>query len=140
MKVQGPYGARALEPNRRKPGGGGSAAAFNRLLEESEVDGPAPLSRGVTGVRAIEGVFAAQEVDPDGSNAKRRARARADKLLSRLEALRMALLTGDLPADCLPGLIEAIQQERPYVQDPDMTALLDEIDLRAQVELAKLDL
>lgn len=137
MKVQGPYGARAPEPSRRKAGGGGAAAAFNRLLDGDEGETAVGASRALSGVRAIEGVFAAQEVGAD--EARRRAKARADRLLDRLEELRLALLLGGLPPDYLQDLVETIQLERPFVTDPQMAEVLDEIDLRAQVELAKLE-
>ena len=52
--------------------------------------------------------------------------------------IRHALLSGGLPESRLNALSQVVQSRREEVDDPRLVEILDEIDLRAQVELAKL--
>ncbi|MFN8924872.1 MAG: flagellar assembly protein FliX, partial [Rhodospirillales bacterium] len=75
----------------------------------------------------------------DATQRSRRSRTRADALLDRLDEIRAALLSGILPRETLSTLADLIGSARDEVDDPGLRAILDEVDLRAQVELAKLD-
>lgn len=63
---------------------------------------------------------------------------RANDLLDRLNELRLALLAGAIPASRLQALREALAARREAGCDPALAAVMDEIELRAAVELAKL--
>ena len=76
-------------------------------------------------------------LDRDGQG-KQRAIQHGHSMLDMLEQIRMGLLTGRLPESRLSQLQQAISRQKQAVQDPNLSRLLDEIDLRAQVELAKL--
>ena len=78
-----------------------------------------------------------QEVHDDKA-AKKRAIKRASEMLDGLEAIRLDLLTGDIPTDRLSALLRLVRAQRDQVDDPRLSHLLDEIELRARVELAKL--
>ena len=54
-----------------------------------------------------------------------------------MDELKVDLLTGALSRDKLLKLAQAVNTRRAEISDPKLGALLDEIDLRAQVELAK---
>ena len=64
---------------------------------------------------------------------------RAFDILDRLEDLRIELLTGALSREKLTQLSQVVSAHRGDVTDPRLAEVLDEIDLRAQVELAKYD-
>jgi hypothetical protein len=66
------------------------------------------------------------------------AKARGEALLERLEELRQGMLTGHLSAERLDGLVGLIKTERALTTDPGLAETLDEIELLAKVELAKL--
>jgi hypothetical protein len=55
-----------------------------------------------------------------------------------LEELRIGLLLGHIPRDRLADLSRMVRDRREDAEDPQLAALLDEIELRAEVELAKL--
>jgi hypothetical protein len=57
--------------------------------------------------------------------------------LNKLDDLRLDLLTGGLSKNKLLRLSEVVNSRRPEIEDPRLNEILDEIDLRAQVELAK---
>jgi hypothetical protein len=81
-------------------------------------------------------LFQLQEV-PDAVAQRRRAVQRGSTLLDRLDDLRLALLGGSLTPGQIGELQRAVTSERALVDDPRLLAVLDEIDLRAKVELAK---
>ena len=63
--------------------------------------------------------------------------ARGGRLLDRLDAVKLALL-GDGGADAaLLGLARAAAESREAVDDPRLCEVLDAIETRAAVELAK---
>ena len=98
---------------------------------------PAPAAAPTT-VSALDTLLTVQEI-PDTIAGRRRAVQRGDALLDRLEDVRLALLTGVLPRERLEQLARLAGTSRATIADPRLSAVLDEIDLRVAVELAKLD-
>jgi hypothetical protein len=137
MKVIGTGGVgQAGGSAKARPAGG---AGF-RLPGVGQASGPTQVSgaSGVTGVFGVEALLAMQDV---GGPLERRRKAvrRATGLLDVLDDIKIALLDGDLgPAD-LDRLGRALREERGGTDDPALEAVLDEIELRAAVEMAKLD-
>lgn len=138
MKVEGPNPLRPTAPRRKV--GDSSSGDFASELEGGE---EASTSTGVTGsgrASALGSLLALQGVPAEeGDAAKRRARQRAEDLLSKLDKIRTGLLLGAIPRSHLIGLAQSLKTVRESVMDPRLTDVLDEIDLRAQVELAKYD-
>jgi hypothetical protein len=64
---------------------------------------------------------------------------RGATLLDRLDELRLGLLAGVLPRERLDELARTARTARETVDDPRLSLILDDIDLRVAVELAKLD-
>lgn len=124
--------AAALKRTDKRAGNGGSgfAEALGSEPRAGGVSGSAPLG-------SVDSLLALQAVGerPDGSA---QARERAEDLLDRLDQIRIGLLVGSIPVAELERLSAAIQRKRAHVQDPQLAELLDEVDLRARVELAKL--
>ncbi len=77
-------------------------------------------------------LLAAQEVGADETE-----RRRGHSILDRLEELRLGLLSGGLSRRSLEHLGALVAVERAQAVDPRLAQVLDEIDLRAKVELAK---
>lgn len=86
----------------------------------------------------VDALLALQEV---GSPLERRRRSvrRAGRLLDELEGLKVALLGGDLGLTDLDRLTRAAREQREVTDDPKLESVLDEIETRAQVEIAKLE-
>ncbi len=87
---------------------------------------------------AVDGLFLLQEV-ADELTGRRRAAARGNALLDRLDDLRLALLAGSLPRAQLAELQLLARDHSCMSDDPRLAEVLSEIDLRVAVELAKLD-
>jgi hypothetical protein len=82
-------------------------------------------------------LLALQEVsdDPGGRN---RGRRHGEALLERLDDLHLGLLSGRMSIDALERLSVMVAAKRDTVGDPRLSQILDEIEVRAAVELAKL--
>ncbi len=120
----------------RRSDSGRGGADFRALVSED----PAPVAAGVSQVRAtaaLDAVLFAQQADPDQAGREQASR-RGRALLDRLDDIRLGLLTGVIPRERLSQLAAMVRAERAAVPDPRLAAVLDEIELRAQVELAKL--
>lgn len=87
---------------------------------------------------AVDGLFALQEV-ADELAGRRRAAARGNKLLDRLEELRLGLLAGTLPRAQIEALRQLAREHGQTIDDPKLASILSDIELRVAVELAKLD-
>lgn len=125
----------------RRAGGAGRASgglAFAGLVDndfgaaESQETG---ASRAAT---AIDSLLSAQEV-PDSTVGRRRAIEHGRDLLDQLDSLRLALIAGTLPRQRLEHLVASLAAKQTSLADPGLAAVLDEIELRARVELAKYD-
>jgi hypothetical protein len=136
MKVTGPSGPSSPQGSRPARGGGGfsipSAAAGAAAAPTAAASGPAGVS-DVSALMALQGV-------EDVTERRRRAIRRGGGLLDRLEELKLALLQGEAGEAALDRLSRTLREERPIDADAGLNGLLDQIDLRAAVELAKADL
>lgn len=134
MKIErtGPAGAPAAGV--RRVGGARSGASFSDTLKQVESTSAAS---GATSVTAVSAVMSIQEVDADGTG-QAQALKRGEEMLDRLDELRLGLIEGRLAPDRIEALLKLVQERRETVQDPRLKEILDDIDLRAQVELAKL--
>ena len=104
-------------------------------MDEPAASGP--VSSTAT-IGAVDGILAVQEV-PSATDGRSRGIKRGYDILDNLDDIRLGLLTGALPKSRLVDLGEEIKQARDTVIDPRLSAILDDIELRAAVELAKLD-
>ena len=95
---------------------------------------------GPSAAYGVGAVFGAQEVE-DSTNkpANKRAMQRADDMLDKLDALRQGLLTGSMSRGDLMDLAKLVRARQEVGADPALRAILGDIELRAAVELAKLE-
>ncbi|NBC33381.1 MAG: flagellar assembly protein FliX [Alphaproteobacteria bacterium] len=113
--------------------GGGFLQELSGLARGTTASAGSSAAAAVSGPMSL---LVAQEVD-EVTLQRRRAKRRAEALLDRLEDLRRDLLLGTIPHWKLKDLARLVESERAEVDDPRLEAVLEEIDLRAQVELAK---
>lgn len=143
MKIGNVEQGKGVDRSKRKKGvsGGGSSAFADQLRSASGGAGSAPIEGGVVDHAALDGVdalLAMQEVgDAPDERARKQAGVYAEDLLDRLMRLQDALLVGAIPKDSLMDLAKRIRAGRAKVQDPRLNDILDEIELRAEVEIAK---
>ena len=116
-------------------GSSAAAAAFAEALGGAAA-GSAQPAAPITGASPIESLLTAQEM-PGGTVSRRRAAKRGGDILDQLERLRLGLITGAIPRRDLQRLVEMLAEQRENIADPGLISVIDEIDLRAQVEIAK---
>lgn len=137
MKINGPRHLQGPSGTKRKPSAGGEGSGFapQSAASTSSAASGAPLS-GASAVNSVDALLALQATG-DFREARKRATERAFSLLDVLDDLKLALLEGGIPRAKLTALMELLKSERDGVDDPRLEAALDEVELRAAVELAK---
>ena len=136
MKVTGPTGPSAPQGSRPTRAAGGFAVPGAAGTAPASA---ATAAAGVSGVTGVNALMALQGVE-DAVERRRRAIRRGGGLLDRLDELKLALLSGEAGEGALDRLSRTLREERPVDADPGLNSLLEQIDLRAAVELAKADL
>jgi len=135
MKIESnrPVGPAGIRKDGKRSGSSGFADALRPEEETSAqaVSGPSMLN-------GIDALFALQEM-PDATGERRRAFARADEMLERLEDLKRGLLLGAISPAKLADLARLAGEGSNQINDPKVREVLQDIELRARVELAKLE-
>ncbi len=98
---------------------------------------PASTVSGGAAVGPVDALLTLQEVSEDPGG-RYRGRRRGEALLDQLDELRLGLLVGSLPLATVERLAAVAEAKRGQVDDPHLARVLDEIEIRAAVELAKL--
>ena len=126
-------------PSRRTGRARASSAsgAFESHLTASAQDSP-PVAAS-SAPASVNPFLAVQEV-ADATSGRAQARARGEAMLERLDDIRIGLLTGFVPRDRLEDLLRLVNDNRSRAGAGRLGEVLDEIELRAKVELAKLSL
>lgn len=136
MKIEGPNRTGATSKTGKGEKAGEAAGAFGDYMAAG------PKSAGAAGathsIARVDALLAAQGVeDPTERAARNRMRVRAEGLLGELDKLKMGLLTGTMTLGQVIDMADVVALHREKVSDPKLSAILDEIDLRAQIEIAK---
>lgn len=135
-KIDGTGPIRAPQAVRRAAKSGThDGSSFSSHLDELDDAAPASAS---SALGSVSGIFGLQEVD-DALARAAKGKLRAEDILDKLDGLRLDILSGTMSRDKLLRLANSVNARRHEVSDPRLNELLDEIDLRAQVELAKYD-
>jgi len=136
MKIEGPrnVGYTASVTRTKKIGSTSGASFVDQVTtDETAATGAATSTSPVMSVDQLIGL---QEVD-DAMGGRKRAAAHANDVLDRLDMLRLQILDGRISQDQLMQLARVVSARRAIATDPQLIEVLDQIDLRAQVEIAK---
>lgn len=140
MKVSG-YGNISSGSGVNKRRGAGNAGGFSDLLAASEAaESAAPSSASdVKATAAMSNLLALQEISEEDVQ-RRKAISQGHSMLDELEKLRRQLLTGGVPAQTLADISRQLSLQKQQIMDPMLTAIIEDIELRTAVELAKLEM
>jgi hypothetical protein len=136
MKIEGPGRAQQTDKTKKKDRVSGDGSFISMIQGGPESTGQASASKSIAQIDTLLALQSAE--DPTERAARKRMQSRAGNILDELEKLRTALLTGRLTVGHVVEIAGTVAAHREKVMDPRLTAILDEIDLRAQIELAKL--
>lgn len=114
--------------------------SFSELMESAAADEAAAVTQlsDVAATAAVNNMLSLQEVSEEDARRKKLAQ-QGNNMLESLEKLRKQLLTGAVPTHTLQELSRQLSVKKQSVSDPALTALIDDIELRVAVELAKLE-
>jgi hypothetical protein len=136
MKITYTPPVKALDKVRKKnAGSSASGVDFEGFLEGTEETGAAGEAQAASGVNSF---LFMQEVS-DEQIANRKAYQQGKQAISVLEQLHRDLLMGTVPETTLRRLKDIVNKPQETFTDPHLKQMLDEIELRAAVELAKLE-
>ncbi|WP_161973699.1 flagellar assembly protein FliX [Hwanghaeella grinnelliae] len=150
MKVEGPRKSNATTGAKKagaakRAGGASFASSLDPSGGSDGIEKTAPAAGGLVG--AVDALIALQEVDaPDGTEGEagydgdreQRARKWGQEMLDGLDEIRVGLLLGRIPVQRLNEIANAASRGKTQSNDPRLAAVLEEIEVRALVELAKL--
>ena len=117
----------------------GASPGF-QLPTTGAVSGPGQMGRAgsIGGLMGVDALLALQEMGGPLER-KRRAVNRAGRLLDILDEVKLSLIGGEVTSNDLERLSRAIRDQRENTDDPGLEGVLNEIETRAAVELAKLE-
>lgn len=135
MKIEGPSKTSGAG-GAKKSGKVDSDGSFDDFMAAAPkgVQSAAP-THSIARVDALLSVQGAES--PTERAARRRMVDRSEDILKELDQLRMSLLTGTMTLGQVIDIADVVASHREKVSDPRLTSILDEIDLRAQIEIAK---
>jgi hypothetical protein len=135
MLVLGTSSGRTTGPRsiRRERGGAG----FRVGTDAGVAGGAAPAAAG--SLSPIAALLTLQDVEHADAAGPRQAIEHGGDVLDRLRDLQVDLLAGRLDRGDLADLAQAAARGVPHGADPALARIVKDIEVRAAVELAKLD-
>ncbi|MHA1523044.1 MAG: flagellar assembly protein FliX [Alphaproteobacteria bacterium] len=124
----------ATRPSKAAPAAT-SAAGFSASLASEPTRAKGAL--GVAALASVDAIVALQSVE-NAATGRSRAMQRGVKILDSLDDLRLEILDGRVAPARLTHILSLVENQRENSGDHLLDDLLDGIDLRARVELAKL--
>jgi|SRR6185312_2592854 len=134
MEIKGPSRVESGLIRRKAPaatGGGGFSVTAPPEPHAQIVAGPGPIA-------ALDSILALQDMGDEGDG-RSKGLAHGEQLLDILDCVRDGLLAGGIPRTTLNRLAVAVTRRHDIFADPKLQDVLDQIELRAHVELAKLE-
>ncbi|PZQ48473.1 MAG: flagellar assembly protein FliX [Micavibrio aeruginosavorus] len=135
MKIEGPSKSSGAGGS-KKTGKAGSDGSFGDFIASAPKGAasaaPTQTIARVDALLSVQGAESATE-----RAARRRMVDRSEDILKELDGLRLSLLSGTMTLGQVIDIADVVASHRERVNDPRLTGILDEIDLRAQIEIAK---
>jgi len=134
MRVERPTGTSAVSSGKTVRRGGSDGFT----LAENEAAGSPTANAGVRSIGGIDVLIALQGIEEPGER-RRRAVGRGRHALDVLDALKIGFLAGAFDSGTVAKLKAAVSGLKDPSGDPALDEVLAEIELRVEVELAKMD-
>jgi len=134
LEIKGPGRVETSAIKRKAPAGASSGGFSVSGAPESHgqiVAGPGPIA-------ALDSILMLQGLE-DSTQGKSKGLQHGEQLLDLLDSVRDGLLAGGIPRATLNKLAAAVTRRHEAFADPQLQDVLDQIELRAHVELAKLE-
>ena len=139
MKVSKTGGTKETRSTSKKGLVSDSGEAFSESLKSAQGGTALASIVGSGMVGNVDALFSVQEA-PDAIDPRSRKQAitYGEDLLRRLDELKLGVLNGSMPKEKLTDLAQYLRQKRQPSDDFLLNEVIAEIELRAEVEIAKL--
>ncbi len=138
MEIKGPGRITTPGVSRKGKKGGANKSGFNEILSSEESAAALPPS-GTSPLTAVNSLLSLQEM-PTSSEGKSKGLVRVEEMLGHLELIRHGLLAGQIPQRQLKDVAAIVSREKELSNDPALDEILNDVELRVKVELAKLEM
>jgi hypothetical protein len=123
----------------RRVGGSASGTSASSFSVSEPAEQPRAQTVAAPGtIASVESILTLQGMD-DSTGGRSKGVQYGEQLLDMLDEVRDGLLAGGIPRGTLNRLATAVSRRQEGFADPKLQDVLDEIELRAKVELAKLE-
>ena len=132
----------STQPSRKaKKGEPARGVTFSEHLSQaSKISSETEVSSKNTAVTSINSILTVQEIIDQPEREERRQLVEwGDDILNSLDDIRHCLLIGAIPKERLETLAQRLGVRKASVSDPRLIDIINEIELRAEIELAKLN-
>ena len=137
MKVRSTGPAKGTSKTGSKSSTSSSNGAFSSMMSDQTPEAATPAA--TQSIAQLDALLAIQGAeDPTERESRGRMITRADKTLDLLDTVRDKMLGGGLTVGDMIDVADVVASHREKISDPKLTDLMDEVDLRAQVEIAKM--
>lgn len=139
MKISKVGSSKQAASTKKKRSAANAGDFAEQVRGSGAVSNAAQALDGAGAVGTVDAVLAVQEVPgaADGRSKSVLFQYGGD-LLDRLDELMLAILAGVVSKERLTELAQKLRQKRQETDDPRLNEIIEEIELRAEVEVAKL--
>lgn len=114
-------------------------ASFSSYLQEIMSKEDKASLTAASGVSSSDALLAIQMAgDDEEQEIRKKLLKRGKNLIEKLEEIRDGLLLGSISRESLINISRMVKERRYESADPRLKEIMDEIELRVEVELAKL--
>ena len=136
MRVSGPGRVGSTQKSRGSKSASKTGEKFSLPEETTDTVATSNVASSAP-IASIDAIMALQGVD-DSTSSDQKALNKGKDLLDRLEDIRHGLLIGSIPVERLKQLKQTLASYDVSSADPKLAEIVQEIEVRAAVELAKL--
>ena len=137
MKIERPRGPQQTSKVSKTNKPQEAEASFEAFVTSSTQENAG--AQATQSIAKVDALLAVQAVeDPTERSARKKMRQRADNILQELDKIKVALSLGTLTVGHVINIADVVATHREKFTDPGLAAIMDEIDLRAQIEIAKM--
>lgn len=139
MKVSKTGGAKGPDSTRKKSKSSEDGAGFADALKTASGSAETEAAQATSSVGHVDAILAVQQT-ADATDHKSRGLMMdyGNEMLDRLEQLRISILNGAVSKDRLQEMARRLRERTSNSDDPRLNELIDDIELRVEVEIAKL--
>jgi len=139
MKVTKTGGAKEASSTRKTAKSGADDGAFVEALRGTAGSDAAEAAQTTGGVGSVNGIFAVEQTqDATDHRSRGLMMEYGNDLIDQLDRIRMGLVAGAISKDRLQDIARRLRERKITSDDPRLNDLIQDVELRVEVEIAKL--